>query len=135
MDAPQAGAGRRAAGEGGPQWVGLDHVQVAIPAGSEDVARSFYVGVLGLHEVTKPPALAARRGAWFESGGVRIHVGAERAFVPARKAHPALTIVGLRSFVAASGVEVSWSDEIPGVERCHVSDPFGNRLELIEAAS
>ena len=40
--------------------IGLDHVQLAIPAGGEKRARSFYGGVLGLREVDKPAALAAR---------------------------------------------------------------------------
>ena len=36
------------------QWEAIDHVQLAIPVGSEDLARSFYVGTLGLTEVPKP---------------------------------------------------------------------------------
>ncbi len=116
-----------------PRWVGIDHVQVAIPAGSEDVARGFYVGRLGLTEVPKPAAMAVRGGAWFESGAVRIHVGADDPFVPARKAHPAISMIGLRAFVLAAGLDANWNDEVEGVERCHVFDPFGNRIELIEA--
>ena len=116
-----------------PDWRGIDHVQVAIPVGGEDVARGFYVGVLGLSEVPKPAALAVRGGAWFEAGDTRIHVGVEASFTPALKAHPALLIAGLRAFVDASGLEAAWSDEIPGTVRCHVHDPFGNRIELIEA--
>ena len=115
------------------RWAGIDHVQVAIPVGGEDVARRFYAEALGLAEVPKPPALAARGGAWFEVGATRVHVGVEDPFAPARTAHPALLLRGLRDFVAASGLEVAWNDEIPGTLRCHVFDPFGNRLELIEA--
>jgi catechol 2,3-dioxygenase-like lactoylglutathione lyase family enzyme len=116
-----------------PRWAGIDHVQVAIPAGSDDEARRFYVGVLGLTEVPKPERLLERGGAWFESGATRIHVGVDAAFAPAGKAHPALLMFGLRDFIAASPLEASWSDEIPGVDRCHVADPFGNRIDLIEA--
>jgi catechol 2,3-dioxygenase-like lactoylglutathione lyase family enzyme len=116
-----------------PDWRGIDHVQVAIPVGGEDDARSFYVGVLGLTEVPKPAELAVRGGAWFEAGATRIHVGVEDPFVPARKAHPALLVARLRELIVATDLDVTWSDEIPGVERCHVHDPFGNRIELIEA--
>ena len=115
------------------RWVGIDHVQVAIPVGSDDAARAFYADVLGLGEVPKPAVMAARGGAWFESGDVRVHVGVEDPFVPARKAHPALAMHGLADFVAASGLDATWNDEIAGVVRCHVFDPFGNRIELIEA--
>lgn len=116
------------------QWSAIDHVQVAIPVGAEDRARDFYAGTLGLTEVPKPASMAARGGAWFEAGNVRIHVGAEDPFVPARKAHPALTMHGLVRFVEATGLDVTWNDEIEGLVRCHVSDPFGNRIELIEAS-
>lgn len=115
------------------RWVGIDHVQVAIPVGSDDAARAFYADVLGLVEVPKPAVMAARGGAWFESGDVRVHVGVEDPFVPARTAHPALAMYGLADFVAASGLDATWNDEIAGVVRCHVFDPFGNRIELIEA--
>lgn len=118
-----------------PVWRGIDHVQLAIPPGGEPLARNFYVDVLGLTEVAKPVAMAARGGAWFEAGATRIHVGVEADFRPAKKAHPALLIEGLHEFVRSSGLAVRWSDEIPGTVRCHVDDPFGNRIELIDFAS
>lgn len=115
------------------RWLGIDHVQLAIPVGQEDVARAFFVGTLGMVEVPKPPAMAARGGAWFRAGPTEVHVGAEADFVPARKAHPALLVADLREVVERTGLDVRWSDEIEGSLRCHVDDPFGNRIELIEA--
>jgi catechol 2,3-dioxygenase-like lactoylglutathione lyase family enzyme len=117
----------------GPVWTGIDHVQLAIPVGGEADARAFFVGLLGLREVQKPAAMEARGGAWFEAGSVKIHVGAEEAFIAARKAHPALSVRGLELLIESSGLEAEWNDEISGVTRCHISDPFGNRIELIEA--
>lgn len=115
------------------RWLGIHHVQLAIPVGEEDNARSFYVGTLGMVEVPKPPVMAARGGAWFRAGPTEIHVGVEADFVPARKAHPALLVADLRNLVARTGLDARWSDEIAGSLRCHVDDPFGNRIELIEA--
>jgi catechol 2,3-dioxygenase-like lactoylglutathione lyase family enzyme len=112
--------------------VGIDHVQLAMPVGAEDVARSFYAGVLGLRELPKPPALAVRGGCWFGAGTVQLHLGADPEFRPARKAHPALLVRELDAFVDRTGLSVRWDDEIEGVHRCHVDDPFGNRIELIE---
>lgn len=113
---------------------GYDHVQVAIPSGSEDVAREFYGGVLGMREVPKPAALAVRGGCWFVSGSAVLHLGVEEPFVPARKAHPAFLVSDLdvvRSALTAAGHEcVDGSGEIPGVRRFHTFDPFGNRLEF-----
>lgn len=115
-----------------PDWVGIDHVQIAIPLDGEDDARRFYDDVLGLSEVPKPADMAKRGGAWFEAGAVRVHVGSEADFVPARKAHPALTMRRLREFIAQSDLDATWNTEIEGLVRCHVYDPFGNRIELID---
>ena len=115
--------------------VGVDHVQLAMPAGREAEARAFYAGLLGIPEVAKPPALAARGGAWFERGALRIHLGVDRDFRPARKAHPGLLVVGLDALVAAlraAGHAVAEDEPLPGYQRVYVNDPFGNRLELME---
>lgn len=112
----------------------LDHVQLAIPPGGEAEARRFYCGLLGMCEISKPPALAARGGLWLESGSVVIHLGVEAEFRPARKAHPALVCASYGALVAtlrAAGVEVRDDHELPGAERCHIADAFGNRIELL----
>jgi catechol 2,3-dioxygenase-like lactoylglutathione lyase family enzyme len=114
----------------------IDHVLLAMPPGEEDKARAFYGGVLELDELTKPPGLARRGGAWFSNGQVTIHLGVEKDFRAARKAHPALVVRDLAGFIArakAHGAEIAYDDEpIEGYERAFVYDPFGNRLELME---
>jgi catechol 2,3-dioxygenase-like lactoylglutathione lyase family enzyme len=114
----------------------LDHVQLAMPAGQEQAARVFYVDILGFEEVAKPPQLAKRGGAWYRSGAVSIHLGVDEPFVPAKKAHPALrcrTYDELVERLRAHGVRVV-DDSVPfeGKRHCYISDPFGNRIELIE---
>jgi catechol 2,3-dioxygenase-like lactoylglutathione lyase family enzyme len=116
--------------------VGLDHVQISIPTGGEDAARRFYGGVLGLTEVSKPAALAARGGCWFVGPGVALHLGVEADFRAARKAHVALltdALDELRGTFAAAGVTIVDDDAPIGVRRFHAFDPFGNRLELVDA--
>ncbi len=115
---------------------GIDHVQVAAPKECEQEARAFYGGLLGLEELPKPELLAARGGCWFRAGAQELHVGVEEPFAPARKAHPGLVVDGLAALaarVAGGGIAVDWDDAIPGTRRCHVADPFGNRLELRQA--
>jgi catechol 2,3-dioxygenase-like lactoylglutathione lyase family enzyme len=51
-----------------PPTFALHHVQLAMPRGAESAARAFYGGVLGLAEIVKPAALAARGGVWFRAG-------------------------------------------------------------------
>jgi len=111
--------------------IGLDHVQVAAPHGCEAEARAFYGGLLGLEELEKPEPLRASGGVWFEPG---VHLGVEREFTPARKAHPGLRVSDLDAVAArlqAAGAEVEWDERWPGVRRFYTHDPFGNRLELL----
>lgn len=116
--------------------VAIDHVQLAMPVGGEDAARQFYAGLLGIPEVPKPIPLVSRGGCWFELGAVRLHLGVEADFRPARKAHPALLVADYAKLTVrleAAGHPV-WPDtELANVTRSFVADPFGNRIELISA--
>ena len=118
-----------------PALRGIDHVQLAMPSGGEDLARAFYGGVLGIPEVPKPPSLAGRGGCWFEDGPLRVHLGVDDPFRPARKAHPALVVDGLAAFVDAAGLSFTWADDVPGLVHGYVDDPFGNRIELVDAGA
>ncbi|MBR7675767.1 VOC family protein [Streptomyces daliensis] len=122
----------------------VDHVQLAAPPGSEDALRAYYAGVLGMTELPKPPALAARGGCWFASGdptgappGVVLHLGIEEDFRPARKAHPGIRVRGLDALATAlraAGAPVTWDEALPGHRRLYSADPVGNRLEFLEPA-
>lgn len=106
-----------------------------MPPSQERLAREFYSKLLGMHEIPKPLQLAKRGGCWFENGAVQIHLGVEQEFHPARKAHPALKCAdydGLLAILRGAGIEVAQAEDIPGIRRCHISDPFGNRIELID---
>jgi len=121
--------------EAGADLVGLDHVQLAMPAGREAEAEAFYAGVLGIPRVRKPAVLARRGGCWFERDGLRVHLGVEDGFRPARKAHPALAVRALPGLVDRlrdMGVEVRAGDGVRGMDQAYIDDPFGNRIELIE---
>ncbi len=114
--------------------VGLDHVQLAIPAGGEDEARRFFVGLLGMREVPKPANLSPS-GCWFEGGGANLHIGVDPDFRPARKAHPAFLVddlSGLRTKLEEAGIETRDDKPVEEYERFFTSDPFGNRIELMQ---
>jgi catechol 2,3-dioxygenase-like lactoylglutathione lyase family enzyme len=115
-------------------FLAIDHVQLAMPPGGEDAARHFFGGVLGMTEIAKPAELAKRGGCWFISGGAQVHLGVEPDFRPAKKAHPALRCSDYDAMLARlkrCGVEIVEANDIPGVRRCHIFDPFGNRIELL----
>jgi catechol 2,3-dioxygenase-like lactoylglutathione lyase family enzyme len=112
----------------------IDHVQLAMPVGEETKARAFYGDLLGMAELPKPPELAKRGGCWFASGEVQIHLGVEKEFRPAKKAHPALRCRDYEALTVrlrGAGIETIADDANPGVTRCYIHDPFGNRIELI----
>ena len=120
--------------ESAPEFLAIDHVQLAMPAGQEEKARAFFAGVLGMKEIPKPAELAKRGGCWFQSGAVQVHLGVEGDFRPAKKAHPALRCKNydrLLASLAAAGVSTEEVNDITGVRRCHIHDPFGNRIELV----
>jgi catechol 2,3-dioxygenase-like lactoylglutathione lyase family enzyme len=113
----------------------VEHVQLAMPAGGEDQARGFYTGLLGIPEVPKPPNLARRGGCWFGRGELKVHLGVEADFRAARKAHPAFLVEDLASLIEAlrdAGCEIVDDEPLEGFNRVYVSDPFGNRIELME---
>jgi catechol 2,3-dioxygenase-like lactoylglutathione lyase family enzyme len=118
--------------------VRIDHVQLAMPAGAESAARHFYAELLGIPEKPKPAHLAARGGVWFERDQLKLHLGVEKDFRAARKAHPALLVEGLQVLIArlrAADVNVVQDEPLAGYERVYIDDPFGNRIELLELQS
>ncbi|MGW6916923.1 VOC family protein [Kitasatospora sp. NPDC054939] len=113
----------------------LHHVQLDVPAGSEEQCRQFWGGVLGMTELAKPPVLAARGGCWFRAGGYEVHLGVVREPSPSPKAHPGILVTGLDALAArleAAGHPVVRDGNFPGFRRFHCADPFGNRLEFLE---
>jgi len=123
--------------DGAPtMFLGYEHVLLVIPDGEERRAREFYVDVLGFTEIVRPESLGGRGGGWFRAGAVHLHLGAEREFRAARLAHPAWVVADLASLIArceAAGHPIEPAVPLPGFDRVHVYDPFGNRLELMQA--
>jgi catechol 2,3-dioxygenase-like lactoylglutathione lyase family enzyme len=116
-------------------YLAYEHVLISIPAGEERRARKFYVDVLGFTEVVRPESLGGTGGGWFRAGSVNLHLGSEREFTPARLAHAALLVSDLAPLIArceAAGHMTIPAEKLPGFNRVHVHDPFGNRIELME---
>ncbi len=91
-----------------PEFIAIDHVQLAMPAGQEAVARAFFCDVLGMAEIPKPTELAKRGGCWFQGGNVQLHLGVEADFRPAKKAHPALRCKNYDAFLARLSAARIW---------------------------
>ena len=116
--------------------VGVDHVQITVPADAVANARAFYCGLLGLHEVEKPASLQKRGGFWVQVGDRQVHVGTEDGVERrATKAHIAYAVTDLsewRSRLSAAKIQIIDALSIAGRERFEFRDPFGNRVEMIQ---
>lgn len=118
-----------------PMLIALHHVQLAMPQGEEALAEAFYANILGMTRVPKPDVLAGRGGVWFAAGPIRLHLGVETPFAPARKAHPAFEVADLDAVtrhLGTAGIEVMRDQDLPEIRRIYIHDPFGNRLELLQ---
>ena len=115
----------------------MHHVQITIPKGQEEAARQFYCGFLGLTEIAKPESLKDRGGFWLLVGDRSVHIGTEDGVNRhSSKAHVAYSVTDLASWrekIEASGATLENSIPIPGYDRIQFRDPFGNRLEFLEA--
>ncbi|MBX2850790.1 MAG: VOC family protein [Phycisphaeraceae bacterium] len=114
----------------------LDHIQLAMPAGEEAQANAFFGGLLGMQEVQKPEPLRSRGGCWFVDGDTHLHVGVEEPFSPQRKAHPAFLVEQLDDLaqrLEQAGYSIKWDAALPERKRFYTSDPFGNRIEFMNA--
>jgi len=119
--------------------VGVNHVQITIPVGSEKEAKYFYCKVLGLKEIAKPDVLKSNGGFWLQAGGIQIHVGIENGVDRNKtKAHIAYEVQNIgvwRSKIKSENIEIYANKPIPGYMRFEFRDPFGNRVEIIEKQS
>jgi catechol 2,3-dioxygenase-like lactoylglutathione lyase family enzyme len=113
----------------------LSHINITMPKGSEDLARSFYTGLLGLHEIPKPESIRHRGGVWFEAGGLDLHVSIEEPRPgPDAYRHFGLEcadVDALRAKLQSAGVPTENGRPVTW-RRFFVHDPFGNRIEIHE---
>ncbi len=117
--------------------LGLHHAQITIPRGAEEQGRQFYCHLLGLPEIEKPEALQGRGGFWLQVGDRQVHVGTEDGVKrTGTKAHLAYQVIDVEAWqkrLQENGVEALDSVPLPGYKRFEIRDPFGNRVEFIQA--
>ena len=107
-----------------------------MPREENDLARSFYTGVLGLPEIDKPEGLKASKSIWFQlPDKTEIHVNVEEGFIASPKAHTAFAVEDLEALkqkLTAAGYEVKLDTRLAPIKRFFTKDPFGNRLEFTD---
>jgi diguanylate cyclase (GGDEF)-like protein/PAS domain S-box-containing protein len=131
---------------------GIAHVRLPMPSwpDAESRADAFYGDALGLRRVPAPEPEAIP-GCWYEGLGVALHLAVEDPFMPAHGAHPVLLVDDLDALkvrvTTGGGVLRLLCEELTEARgrelpdqppeglsrRGRTDDPFGNRLELVEA--
>ena len=118
--------------------VALSHVNVTVPADTETAAKEFYGTVLGMRELPKPAGTRQNVGAWYELGGVQLHLSVEENVTNALSDRHVCCVVAdvaiAERHLRDSGVAIiSDARPIAGVNRFYVRDPGGNLIEITEA--
>jgi catechol 2,3-dioxygenase-like lactoylglutathione lyase family enzyme len=115
--------------------IGVNHAQVNVSLAELEKAREFYLGFLGMKEIDRP-AVFKSEGFWFHAGNFETHIGVEenvdRRATRAHLAYEVDDVAAWRKKVEAARLPIKDQPKIPGFERFHFRDPFGNNIELIQ---
>ena len=120
-----------------PRFTQLDHA--SIPVGDVDEAIRFYTDVLGLVPIPRPDFKFP--GAWFDGGGVAIHLTTDGTLrgqnsrVRPNEGHVAFRVDDAETMLehlAAHDVYVWELPNSPAARRqIFFNDPWGNMIEMI----
>jgi catechol 2,3-dioxygenase-like lactoylglutathione lyase family enzyme len=116
----------------GLQVTQIDHCSVIIT----DVERSrrFYRDLLGLKEIAKPRTFDFVV-VWFDLGNQHLHLLLKDRPDTLSPRHFALRVAdcaAARAYFRVNGTPIQETTPIPGADRFFISDPDGNRIEIIQ---
>ena len=115
--------------------LGVNHVQVNVPAADLERAREFYVGFMGMREIPRPGSFTSK-GIWLNAGMFEIHIGLEDGVDRSKtRAHVAYQVSDIRAWrakVSEAGFATKDQPLIPGYDRFQFRDPFGNMIEIMQ---
>ena len=117
------------------QFSQIHHGSVAVR--DLERAAAFYRDVLGLLEIAIPSTFPAAglNVRWFQIGDQQIHLVPESVNHPPSQRHLALQVddaQAARTRLRAKGIDIDEAVLIPGADRFFITDPDGNRIEIIE---
>jgi len=116
------------------EFIRADHFHICVPPERLEEAKEFYTEVMGLKLIDRPNHLFSGAGYWFNIGDIQLHIGVEPA-LPQSIRHTALEvkdIAGARKHLTKNNVQITEEARIPGRTRFAFTDPFGNRMELLQ---
>jgi catechol 2,3-dioxygenase-like lactoylglutathione lyase family enzyme len=116
------------------EFVTVDHFHICVPEERLEEAKEFYTGVMGLKLIYRPDHLFSGAGYWFDIGNKQLHIGVEPA-LPQSIRHTAMQVADIaqaRAHLIKNGIKITEEAPIPGRMRFAFTDPFGNRMELLQ---
>ncbi|MDQ2936263.1 MAG: VOC family protein [Acidobacteriota bacterium] len=117
--------------------VGINHVNVTVPAAFELAAKQFYGDVLGLRQIPKPEGPRKNVGAWYEIEGLQLHLsiedGAQNRVSDRHVCYQVADIASAKLHLQTAGIEVIPDDDpVRGWSRFFARDPGGNLIEVTQ---
>ena len=117
------------------QFSQIHHCSIAV----QDLERAaaFYRDVLGLLEIVIPSTFPAAglNVRWFQIGDQQIHLVLESKIHSRSQRHLALHVddaQAARESLQEKGLGIEETILIPGADRFFITDPDGNRIEIIQ---
>jgi len=119
--------------------IAIHHVNVVVSKTQEAAAKRFYGSVFGLREIPKPLELQANGGAWYDLGGIQLHLSAKADGDMAKKGHICYSVADVAAaedHLRTAGIEIIPDDQPIAVQpRFYVRDPGGNLIEIAQQRS
>lgn len=117
--------------------IGLNHVNVTVPATQEAAAKHFYGVLLGLNQIPKPKGTRQNIGAWYELGELQLHLSIEddvnNEASDRHVCYQVADAVAAERQLRSSGIKIIPDPRpVAGVQRFFVRDPGGNFIEITE---
>lgn len=122
------------------QLLEINHVNVTVPAVLEEAAKRFYAVVLGLRQIPKPAGPRQNIGAWYQIGGVQLHLsiedGVQNENSDRHVCYRVEDITAAERHFRNSGIEIIPDPRpVKGSARFYVRDPGGNLIEIVHKSS
>ena len=117
--------------------IGVNHVNVTVPAALEAAAKHFYGDVLGLEQIAKPVGTRQNIGAWYQLGEMQVHLSTEdevqNEASDAHVCYQVVDVVAANLQFRKAGVDIIPDPRpVSGQSRFFVRDPGGNLIEITE---
>lgn len=122
------------------QILGVNHVNVTVPAALEAAARHFYGVVLGLRQISKPEGPRKNIGAWYELGELQLHLsiedGVDNQASERHVCYQVADIAGAQLHFRNAGIDIiPDQDPVRTQSRFFLRDPGGNFIEITAATN